>query len=144
MTATPPRFLGKLGDAYFPELKYNPLGSAVMNPEPVNDNIDHLVMQARCGETVLVQLEPGDATVYYLLIVPAWGDGTRENLGQFGIPAEHADEYLIVTYLKQDGGQTFYATDRIGVYDLEMLPNTWTRTVFAWWLHGFFKLVNNS
>src|SRR5947208_2980472 len=106
-----------------------------MNPEPVNQSLARLATCLVQGDhPVIAELEPGDATYYNLLLVPAWAAYVAPHLGRFGIPLTKAHDYLIVTRLTDTEGQTFYCTRQIGDWDLEIIPNAWTRTVLVWWL----------
>lgn len=70
-----------------------------------------LAMVAGClkdGQSVMVQLEPGDGTHYGILITPAWADSVAPDM-----------------FYAFKGG-----TD---VWDIPSIKHHWTRQVFAWW-----------
>lgn len=113
-------------------LKY---GTKEMRPQPINTTLDAIVTCLEHGHhPVIVELEPGDGTYYNLLIVPAWAVYVAPHLGRYGIPADRAHEYLIVTRLSDRRGWGFYATAQVGVWDLHGIENDWTRELLAWWL----------
>lgn len=109
-----------------------------MTPEPVNVHPEQIVDAIRDGDPVVVILEPGDATRYHLLIVPAWADKVRDQLGAYGIPVRVAEGTLIVTKLSQEGGNTFWAQTHVNEYDLaDAIQNEWSRILLSWWLREY-------
>lgn len=113
-------------------LKY---GTEEMKPAPINTTLDAIVTCLEQGHhPVIVELEPGDGTYYNLLIVPSWAVYVAPHLRRFGILADRAIDYLIVTRLTDQEGQAFYATAQVGPWDLHGIDNEWSRELLAWWL----------
>lgn len=109
--------------------------------EPINMSLDMAATYLRDARPCVVELEPGDVTYYNLLIVPAWRVGVGSYLQRFGIAPGRASEYLIVTKLTDVGGLTFFATREVGSWDLEIIPNEWTRELLAWWLRELWRRI---
>ena len=112
------------------------LGTREMNPTPVNfasvtDVARHL--HQRTGRPAVVILEPGDGTRYRLCVVPCWGPGIWNELGDVGIPGHVAQDYLLVTRFDAHGGDVFFSTERVEYFDVEV-QNEWSRRFLAWWL----------
>lgn len=115
-------------------LKY---GAKEMRPSPINTTLGDIVTCLEHGHhPVIVELEPGDGTYYNLLIVPAWAAYVAPRLARFGIPADRAMGWLIVTKLTDQQGQAFYATADVGPWDLHGIDNEWSRELLAWWLRA--------
>lgn len=109
-------------------------GNKPMDPKPINGSLESVCRCLRRGETVVVKLEPGDATHYCLLIVPAWAEDVAAHLGRYGIREHSAVEYLIVTQLDDAGGQAFYAfAHGMEGCDMRHIRNSWTQQIFTWW-----------
>lgn len=112
-------------------LDYN---GKLMAAEPINISLGMVATRLRQGDPVIAQLEPGDATHYCLLIVPAWADEIRRHLGRYGIRENTAKDYLIVTQLDDAGGQAFYAyAHGMEGADMRHIRNGWTVQLFVWW-----------
>lgn len=124
-------------------------GSKQMDPKPLNLPLEDIVLALRGGSPVVAQLEPGDGTHYCLLIVPAWADGVSPHLGRYGIRQTASRDYLIVTYLQDTHGHTFYAfrdgtfyafRDGMEAWDIDnAIKNAWTRQVFIWWFNMLWR-----
>lgn len=119
----------------YPELLYN--DRAVMKLEPTNIGMDRLVLTLYEGNPAVVQLEPGDATRYCLLIVPAWSPEVKGSLDMFGIPSEHCSRYLLVTKMNGLKGTMGFVPLNDGVlvehhFD-EIVTNFWSMRLLAWW-----------
>jgi len=113
-----------------------------MDPKPINTTVRRLAEGLAAGQTLVAQLEPGDGTFYGLLVSPAWSPYLERELGRFGVPQRSARDFLIVTYLRDSGGEQFFATDRVEGFDLPT-RNEWTRTLLAWWLRGLWREIEN-
>ena len=107
-----------------------------MSVEPINITMDSLVWGLSHNVPYVANLEPGDATHYSLLLVPAGGVTICENFGRWGVPADRASEYIIA--IKMDDRDlrgcwipTFEPTDPHHVASLS--PNEWSRAFLAWW-----------
>jgi hypothetical protein len=109
-------------------------GAREMNPSPLNMTLADLAWRLHDGRPVIAELEPGDATYYSLLIVPAWAGDVVRHLGRYGIAPDQAHRYLIVTKLNDQGGSAFYATADVGEWDLHGIDNPWSRELIVWWL----------
>jgi len=101
---------------------------------PRNVPLETLAGQLARGQPAIAELEPGDATYYNLLIVPAWAPAVQGHLGRFGIPVALASDYLIVTRLTDTEGRAFYARADVEAWDLAGITHPWTRELLAWWL----------
>ena len=109
-----------------------------MDCEPVNRSLEDTALTLRYGNTIVAELEPGDATYYVLCIVPCWGNHVAEHLGQFGVQASQSGNYLLVTYLDNSGGQTAWIPidGKVMPHHTEPLSdNPWSQELFAWWLN---------
>lgn len=118
-----------------------------MKLEAENAPLRHLARVVARGYPVIIELEPGDATHYHLLVVPAWAASVREHLGRFGIPVDRCWDYLIVTQLYDDVGNTFYVPAWIeGQHDIESraVTNDWSRVFLSWWLQHFWHIVKEG
>lgn len=118
-------------DIAIPELLYH---GRQMNPTPLGSSMDDVARALQGEHPVSAEIEPGDGTYYNVLIVPAWCEHVKEHLGRYGIPAEKAKDYLIVTKLTDADSPTFYAADDVGAWDMHGIENQWTRDVLVWWL----------
>ena len=120
------------------DLEYRP--GTMMQVEPINVSLSEVAGTLRLNEPVVVILEPGDATRYHLLLVPLrLGDFVSGHLGDFGIQASEADNYLFVSKLSGyecPGTWVPYGPDRaVGTHDVtELANNEWSRVLLAWWL----------
>lgn len=113
-----------------------------MRSEPVSGySLLHVADALNEGEPVVVALEPGDHTNYTLLIVPAWAKRIRGQLVRFGITSAHSRDYLLVTKLGDQQGETFYATSDVGAWDLHGIDNDWTRELLVWWLRILWEQI---
>lgn len=117
-------------------------GTREMQPDPINTTFGEIVERLAHGHPVIVELEPGDATYYSLLIVPAWAAYVATHLGRFGIPADQAHRYLIGTRMTDQEGQAFYATEHVGPWDIDSVDNEWSRELIAWWLRILWEHLN--
>ena len=125
------------------ELMYNgkPMKVQPIGPYTITDYARWI----REGKAVAVELEPGDGTYYNLLIVPCHAPQLLGRLERFGIPITEAHQYLIVTYLKDDGGPT-YVVPMFSVdhhMDDGRIHNSWTKRLIIWWLSNFCDCVEN-
>ena len=119
-------------------------GNREMVSEPINLPLSVVADLLRQGLPVSVELEPGDATYYHLLIVPAWATYVAPFLGRYGIPRDRATDYLIVTRLTDQEGLAFYATANVGDWDLPGIENEWTRDLLVWWLRHLWQLIERA
>ena len=118
------------------ELRY-PVSGKPMVAEPINVPLQRLAALLREGQTVVAELEPGDATYYNLLIVPCWADTVHRYLESFGIPPGSASNYLLVVKLEQECSRAAWIlTDgAVGRHDTVPLTNNpWSQELLAWWL----------
>lgn len=117
-------------------------GTKPMIPQPINISLSQTAAQLAMGNPVVVKLEPGDATHYCLLIVPAWADYVAGELGRYGIRPHTAIEYLIATQLHDQWGAAFYS-HCLGTesYDLPKIENEWTREIFSWWFRHLWQAI---
>lgn len=110
-----------------------------MNPDPINIDMDVLVERLDNGVSTIVQLEPGDATYYSLLIVPVWSSSVAANLGRFGIPLDNSHNYLIVAKLGSCGGTVGFVPLADGKLDThhfaDFIENGWSQVLLAWWFN---------
>ncbi len=125
-----------------PALRY---GAKVMEPEPRNDSLAEVAaILAHGGQSVIVELEPGDGTYYNLLLVPAWAAYVQPHLGRYGIQPAEAHRFLIVTKLTDQEGSAFYATRDVGEWDLHGIENEWSRTLLVWWLRILWQHIGEA
>ncbi len=110
-----------------------------MNPEPVNLPLSAVATALRDGDSIVAILEPGDATVYRLCVVPCWAAGVRADLRGVGIPPENARDYLLVTRFNGHGGDVFFASNIIEAFDLDVIQNGWSRELLSWWVRRLWK-----
>ncbi len=122
-------------------LKY---GNREMVAEPINVPLSVVADLLRRGLPVSVELEPGDATYYHLLIVPASAPYVEPFLGRYGIPVDRATDFLIVTKLTDQEGRAFYATADVGPWDLHGIENEWTRELLVWWLRRLWSVIRGA
>jgi hypothetical protein len=122
-----------------------PVTGKVMRLTPINwDGMEHLIIQLERGQSCVVQLEPGDATHYCLLLTPCWAMGVRQELGRFGIPVESATNYMLVTALTDEGSDgSTWITPHVMEYQVAKLsPNPWSQLIYLtflqnlWWEIG--------
>lgn len=106
-----------------------------MELEPTNITMSDVVRFLKSEMPCVVDLQPGDATRYQLLLVPCGSRYVRLFLGVVGIPPESAGNYLFVAKINGALGQTFInTTHEPNESDFEdMGGNTWTMTFLAWW-----------
>ncbi|MDH3291523.1 MAG: hypothetical protein OEO20_11330 [Gemmatimonadota bacterium] len=107
-----------------------------MNPEPINIELRELVRVLARGEPAVVKLEPGDASHYAFLIVPASANHVRHHLGRYGIESSRAVDYWFVARLDDHGGAwTWLPIDWPARPELMILANDneWTVTLLVWW-----------
>ncbi len=107
-----------------------------MAVEPINTTMERLASNLQHGVPQVAELEPGDATYYSLLLVPADLPMIRNHFGRWGVPAESAGNYLIAVKLDDIHMHgcwipRFEATQPHHVAGLT--PNEWSRQFFAWW-----------
>lgn len=120
------------------ELTYFVNGKA-LNPEPLNMTLHNMAVALKEGNTVVANLEPGDASFYALLIVPCWGPNLRESLGRWGVPPFASKDYCLVTQLRDHVSKTAWITidGPIQLHQMTLLnDNEWTQQVFAWWFEN--------
>jgi len=113
------------------ELKYM---NRTMDHEPINSSLSAIADLLRGGDPAIAILEPGDATRYRLCLLPCWSSGICTDLGEVGIPQDHAAEYLLVTRFDAKGGEAFFASSSVESFDLEIIRNKWSREFLSWWL----------
>ena len=107
-----------------------------MAVEPVNTTMVDLANNLSHGVPQVANLEPGDATHYSLLLVPAHLATLRNHFGRWGVPADRAHDYLIA--IKMDDLQMlgcwipkFEPTDVHHVAPLT--GNEWSQAFLVWW-----------
>ena len=123
--------------SFFEALAYN---ERPMSPDPINIDVEDVVDALTDGRPVSVELEPGDATYYNLIIVPCWAPVVRRSLGRYGVPRADATEYLLVTYLRGDDSPTFFAMSHVNALDVPV-KNPWSAGLVAWWLRGLWRAI---
>lgn len=125
------------------ELLYN---GKPMDPTPTAGTIQGFASDLVDGETVLVQLEPGDATHYALLIAPCWAHPSLVyGLGRLGIPARSVGEYLFVAKVGDQESIGNFVHNRLPVlpFDVEPLSkNGWSWEFLSWWLTQLWEAIN--
>jgi hypothetical protein len=114
----------------------NPLSQRAMQPEPVGMSVAAVAARLDKGETVSVQLQPGDGTRYDLLLVPVWAEhvgawslgftenGKRQTL--FVINAQSPSK-LRGTYVMRGG---YYGV----LLECGAWYAPWSVTLLEWWL----------
>lgn len=115
----------------------NYMGQA-MNPEPDNIRLSVIADALREGRSVVVVLEPGDATKYRLLLTPCWALGVCYELGDIGIPPQNSHDYLLVTKFDGHSGDAFFAYADVQHFDISV-SNEWSCELLAWWLRILWK-----
>lgn len=110
-----------------------------MKVEPTNMRLADVVQRLDGdGLPVVVNLEPGDATRYVLLLTPCWSTWMQNELGCFGIPSD--DSWMLVTKVDQSGPMASVwiplEGGELGLWNVEKLSNKnkWTATILRWWL----------
>lgn len=114
-----------------------------MKSEPSNYTLEQVAgLLHHYTSSVIAILEPGDATRYILLIVPAWSNHVQNHLNSFGIPDRAVRDYLIAVNLDDRGGRAFYATGWVGPWDLiDSITNEWSRELLAWWFQCLWEEI---
>lgn len=104
-----------------------------MDLVPKNITMEACGALLRRSLPVVVQLEPGDATHYALLLTPCWSPGLQQALGRYGIPIGEASRYLLVTQLIDGDGQQptiWWLWEHPQAFLLEDLArNPWTQQI---------------
>lgn len=112
-----------------------------MDPEPVNISLSETATALIAGETVLVVLEPGDATRYNLCVVPCWAQFVGvDALASCGI--SDPSDYLLVTKFDSTEGNSWFA--RHLSFEADVAPgikNRWSRTLLAWWTRRLWREI---
>lgn len=116
-------------------LEYN---GRPMRWDPINVSPERIQACLDVDEPVVVQLEPGDATRYTLMLVPS---PVMPWLRGFGIPETEADLWLLVVKLASDGRRDGWAWvpwrpgAEVGTHDVaELDQNEWSQELLSWWL----------
>ena len=121
-------------------------GTRQMGREPIGPtSVREYAQLIVDGQTVAIELEPGDATYYCLIIVPAWTEGLLGRLDRYGIPRHACMDYLFVTRVDDDGGKTFiFNRFNSGEHTLEdHIKNPWSQRLLSWWLRGLWEDIND-
>lgn len=118
-------------------------GGKLMKSDTIEGvTVDQLAEALERGDGVCVELEPGDGTYYNLIILPTWAPEFRNKFRRFGINPGCDKDYLIVTRMNDDGGQTFIFQSWGEVWDLaEHIRNEWTVIFFTWWLKNLWRAI---
>ena len=108
--------------------------------EPRNVDWAQLVSRTQTGLATFVELEPGDATYYALLIAPV----PRTELRRFGLGSIN---WWFVAQLDDEGarGSAWVRTDmsRVDAITIATLSsNQWSRILLAWWLTELVRAVH--
>jgi hypothetical protein len=114
-----------------------------MRDEPINIDMLTVARLLRDNHSVVVELEPGDATYYCLLLVPCKATEVAPYLSRFGIPPNNASEYIIVTYLHDTHGDSFYSHRYTELHDMlnTKISNEWTQMFLVWWLQRLWSMI---
>ena len=115
-----------------------------MKAEPVNLGMLNVANYLECGETVVVELEPGDGTYYSLLLVPCWAEGVANYLDRWGITAEGAHKYLMVVKLEQEGSHAVWIPMQETIQEhhvAHLSTSAWSQRLFAWWFGELFEVM---
>lgn len=109
----------------------------VLNPEPINIPLADVAKHLIADSSVVVILEPGDATRYTYHLCPMNVAGVRGHLRGIGIPSDQAHYYILVTRIDtmQPRSGLVRLDRKIGRWmtcDIE--PNPWSAEVLAWFL----------
>ncbi len=115
--------------------------------EPINRSLVKIAYDLKAGMPVVAELEPGDATYYCLLLVPAWAPCVVDYLGRYGIQRTLTDEpnFLLAVKLDADGGRAAWipCDNRLGVWHTAHLSeNTWSQEFLVWWLLHLIDRLN--
>jgi len=117
-------------------------GTKEMLAEPLNMSLSAVAMYLLDREPVVVSLEPGDATNYTLLIVPALASGVHGQLGRYGIPLAACRDYLFISKLSGEACPGTFVRPPCHDFDFEFIsPNEWTRTFLAWWVNELWTRI---
>jgi hypothetical protein len=102
-----------------------------MARHPIGKRIEAVASDLRNGHAVGVELQPGDGTVYYLLLAPAWNPNHRDAAPHVG--DDRRSSTLIVGYHSygmaplSDRADWGYVAEKLNC-------NEWTARLLAWWL----------
>ena len=125
-------------------LEYSP--GKFMAFAPKNIVTTGMVELLQHNQPLVVILEPGDATRYTLLLVPAASSAVGRDLSDFGIVASQAHRYIFVSKLSSMECQGSWLPFGPGVvvepHDIVYLSdNQWSQTFLAWWFTELNKLL---
>lgn len=124
------------------DLTYN---GKPMTFDPINMDVERMIQLLHQGTPQVVNLEPGDATRYDLLLLPLNLD-VGLYLGNHGIEPHTYGGYLFVSWLSDEvcpGTWVPFSVDMmVDVWDVAGLSNNgWSRQLLAWWLTSLNKLL---
>lgn len=108
-----------------------------MDPEPKNGTLSLFAALLAAGETVYVNLQPGDGTRYNLMLVPLWA-AHLGTLKQDWSPECWQDTLYVLNVTAHDdvtGCTTTYASGNYGaVLSTAAKGYEWTARIIEWWL----------
>lgn len=116
-----------LTDVHGNPLNYN---GRTLDPNPINTTLEAAARELIDHGRVFVELQPGDATRYGIVIVT-------------GITAVGAgpDRWWVFTTNLSNTGAACVWPGHVGPYDLEVFSNDWSRVFLASWLNVFAAAV---
>lgn len=116
-----------------------------LDPTPQNMSLSQAAVFATAALPFAVTLEPGDGTHYQFLIVPAWNNVIYNHFDHWGVPANSADDYFIVTKMDSECMTTVWVPIFAVYPQLSHLDpishNEHTNHVMAWWMHHLVKTM---
>lgn len=114
-------------------------GLKELTVEPINVTMHDLAVHLLSGLPMVAQLEPGDATHYGLLLMPADSATIRDAWGRYGITPETANQYLLAVRLDSMHMHGCFVPcndGEIRVHHVHALTeNEWSRQFLAWWFN---------